>query len=408
MQAQDQARGSDRGERTVIEATYRVVTPLFCAGSDRERPEFRLPSFKGVLRFWWRALAWPRCRGDLESLQSEEDDLFGSSRSGQSRVSLRVAPCSVPPPTRSGEILRQLDGRVVGHGARYLGYGVMEAFASRNRNTQDGQLIRACLPAPFAVTVRMTAHGLRRQRLESLEDALVALGTLGGMGAKSRKGYGSLVIHSLSVDGKTRPVPQSVDDLCRTILALRESVTEASLPEFTALSPDARHVLLESDKRDPLELLDLVGRELVRFRSWGRNGRILGGDVDSERNFQFDHDLMYRPVRNAHPERIAFGLPHNYGSAKEKQVGPFGRLDRRASPLFIHVHHECATGPVAVISFLPAHFLPQDNANISVGGKKVPQVPEPRLYCPIHQFLDRLLDPALRKEPFTNALKVPS
>ena len=407
MQAQGQARGSDGGERTVIEATYRVVTPLFCSGSDRERPEFRLPSFKGVLRFWWRALAWSRCR-DIESLQSEEDYLFGSSRSGQSRVSLRVAPSSVPQPIPVGEVLRQVDRRVVGHGARYLGYGVMEAFASRNRNTQDGQLIRACLPAPFAVTVRMTAHGLRGQRLESLQDALVALGTLGGMGAKSRKGYGSLVIHSLSIDGKPRPVPQTVDDLRRKILALRRSVTGTSLPEFTAFSSDTRHVLLQSDRRDPLELLDLVGRELVRFRSWGRNGRILGGDVKSERNFRSDHDLMtYRTERNAHPERIAFGLPHNYGRAREKQVGPFGRLDRRASPLFIHVH-ECAKGPVAVISFLPARFLPQDNANISVGGKEVPQVREPQLYRPIHQFLDRLFDPSLRKEPFTNALKVPS
>ena len=406
MQSQDQARGSDGGERTAIEASYRVVTPLFCAGSDGERAEFRLPSFKGVLRFWWRALAWSRCR-DLESLQSEEDYLFGSSKSGQSRVSMRVARSSVPQPIRSGEVLRQLDQRVVGHGARYLGYGVMWAFGSRNRNTQDGELIRACLPAPFTVTVRMTAHGLRGQKLASLKDALIALGTLGGMGAKSRKGYGSLVIRSLSIDGDPQQVPQSVDDLRRAILALRGSGTEAPLPEFTALSPGTRHVLLESDKRDPLELLDLVGRELVRFRSWGRNGRILGGDVESERCFRPDHDLMAGNRRDAHPKRIAFGLPHNYGRGPEKQVKPFGQLDRRSSPLFIHVH-ECAERPVAVISFLPARFLPKDNANISVGRNRVPQVPEQQLYRPIHQFLDRLLDPSQRKEPFTNALKVPS
>lgn len=405
MQSQDQDRGSGGGERTAIEATYRVVTPLFCAGSDGERPEFRLPSFKGVLRFWWRALAWSRYR-DLESLQSEEDNLFGSSKSGQSRVSMRVARSSVPQPiVRKDDVLGKLNGDVVGHGARYLGYGVMEAFGSLNRNTRDGQLIRACLRAPFEVTVRMTAHGLSGPRLASLKDALIALGTLGGMGAKSRKGYGSLVIRSLSIDGDPQQVPQSVDDLRRAILALRGS--EAPLPEFTALSPGTRHVLLESDKRDPLELLDLVGRELVRFRSWGRNGRILGGDVRSEPNFQFDHDLMYRNVRNAHPERIAFGLPHNYGRELEKRVKPLGKLDRRASPLFIHVH-ECAERPVAVISFLPARFLPKDNANISVGRNRVPQVPEQQLYHPIHQFLDRLLDPSRRKEPFTNALKVPS
>lgn len=404
MQSQDQVRGSGGGERTAIEATYRVVTPLFCAGSDGERAEFRLPSFKGVLRFWWRALAWP-CR-NLDSLQAEEDYLFGSSKSGQSRVSMRVARSSVPQPIRSGEVLRQLDKRVVGHGARYLGYGVMWAFGSRNRNTQDGELIRACLPAPFNVTVRMTAHGLSGPRLASLKDALIALGTLGGMGAKSRKGYGSLVIRSLSVDGKPRQVPQSVDDLRRAILALRESGTEESLPEFTALS-GSRHVLLESDKRDPLELLDLVGRELVRFRSWGRNGRILGGDVESERCFRSDHDLMAGNRRDAHPKRIAFGLPHNYGRGPEKQVKPFGQLDRRASPLFIHVH-ECAERPVAVFSFLPARFLPKGNANISVGRNRVPQIPEQQLYRPIHQFLDRLLDPSRRKERFTNVLEVRS
>ena len=406
MQAQGQARGSGGGERTAIKATYRVVTPLFCAGSDGERPEFRLPSFKGVLRFWWRALAWSRCR-DLDSLQAEEDYLFGSSKSGQSRVSMRVARSSVPQPiVRKDDVLGKLNGDVVGHGARYLGYGVMEAFRSQNRNTREGQLIRACLQAPFEVTVRMTAHDLSGPRLASLKDALIALGTLGGMGAKSRKGYGSLVIRSLSIDGDPQQVPQSVDDLRRAILALRGSGTEAPLPEFTTLSPGTRHVLLESDKRDPLELLDLVGRELVRFRSWGRNGRILG-NLDSERRFRSDHDLMAGNRRDAHPKRIAFGLPHNYGRGLEKQVKPFGQLDRRASPLFIHVH-ECAERPVAVFSFLPARFLPKDNANISVGRNRVPQIPEQQLYRPIHQFLDRLLDPSRRKERFTNVLEVRS
>ena len=36
-----------------------------------------------------------------------------------------------------------------------------------------------------------------------------------------------------------------------------------------------------------------------------------------------------------------------------------------------------------------------------VGGKKVPQAPEEKLYRPIHEFLDRLLSPGKRKEPFT-------
>ena len=36
-----------------IQATYRIVTPMFCGGAEQQA-EFRLASFKGVLRFWWR------------------------------------------------------------------------------------------------------------------------------------------------------------------------------------------------------------------------------------------------------------------------------------------------------------------------------------------------------------------
>ena len=75
-----------------IDATYRVTTPLFCAGAVPSCAELRLPSFKGALRFWWRALAWPRCGGDLEAIRQQEDALFGSAGGGQSRVLMRLAP----------------------------------------------------------------------------------------------------------------------------------------------------------------------------------------------------------------------------------------------------------------------------------------------------------------------------
>lgn len=412
MSIPEQTRGGAGSECARIEATYRVVTPLFCAGTNREeRPEFRLPSFKGVLRFWWRALAWSRCGGDLAAIQSKEAALFGSSGGGRSRVSMQVVRTSEPQVIRKDQVLRQADGRdVVGHGARYLGYGVMEAFGSWNRNTRSGQLIRACIRAPFDVTVRIAARALHGQELQSLTDATIALGTLGGMGARSRKGYGSLVIRSLSVNDQRHPVPQTVDDLCKTIASLRGRATALPLPEFSALSSDARHVLLESNRKDPLELLDIIGCELVRFRSWGRGGKILGGDVCSEKRFQRDHDLMAGSRRDAHPERIAFGLPHNYSSGpdrrdkKEMMVEPFGHLDRRASPLFIHVH-ECKEMPVAVVSFLPARFLPPQT-QIAVGRGKVAQVPEDRLYGPVQDFLNRLLDPNQRREPFTRAWEV--
>ncbi len=391
---------------TTIEASYRTVTPLFSAGADPGGAELRLPGFKGMLRFWWRALAWSRYGGSLEMIKKQEDALFGSAVSGQSRVIMHLDSSSDLKVTSCGTVLTksQSNTNVVGEGARYLGYGVMEAFAGKK--TVAGQLKRDCFRAPVEFSVRLRGRGLAGAEQKLLENALLAMGTLGGMGARSRRGYGSLVLRSLQIDGvDIGLVPSTVEELATAIGNLCPGSALEGVPEFTAFSKGTRHVLLFADGRDPLDLLDLVGREFVRFRSWGRGGKILG-NVDSEKRFRDDHDLMKEPfgTRTTHPRRIAFGLPHNYGKPKEQQVRPQD-FDRRASPLFIHIH-ECGGTSAAVISFFPAQFLPENKPKISVGGKEVPKIPEEELYRPIRDFLDRLLDDEQRREPFTRAVEV--
>lgn len=380
---------------TEIEATYRVVTPMFCAGADLQRAELRLPSFKGVLRFWWRALAWWRLDGNLNAIREQEDWLFGSAGGGQSRLSMHLS-VDLAPKAAGVDTVLQVAGNVVGEGARYLGYGVMQTFGRT-----AGQLIRPCLRAPIDFTIRMRGRNLGDEPLNHLRNALLAVGVLGGMGAKSRKGYGSLAIQSLRVDDVEQwQAPQSVGDLRERVKALQYEAGPSGWPEFTALCGKTRHVLVRSANNvGAMELLNLVGREMMQYRSWGHNGQVLGRR--SERRFEDDHDLMKSPHRNAHPRRIAFGLPHNYSKHARDQVGPHDRnLDRRASPLFIHIH-QCGATPVGVMSFLPARFLPNRRTDISVGGSRVRQTAEADLYRPVHDFLDRLLDRNRCQEPLT-------
>ena len=395
-----------------IDAKYRVTTPLFCAGADRNHPEVRLSSFKGALRFWWRAMAWSRCGGKLDDIQRQENDLFGSAGGGQSKVPMRLTVTADLPKISSGKVLCiPSTNRTVGAGVRYLGYGVMEAFPSSRKNKKAGQLTRSCLKAPFEFTVGIRSRDLTEIQQMSLDGALIALGTIGGIGAKSRKGYGSLVLRSLAVNGKEKwTPPQDLEELKKKITDLLGKRVDHGLPEFTAVSERSRHVLLRCDRHEPLELLDLIGRELVRYRSWGRNRKILGNEISSEQRFKDDHDLMKGILKGhfGHPRRIAFGLPHNYGNNRHQQVGPAeDKIDRRASPLFIHIH-ECGSSPVAVVSFLPARFLPEGRSDISVGRRKVRQKPEDELYRPIHEFLDRLLTPGERKEQFKGVSEIPS
>ncbi len=109
-----------------ITATLEVTTPLFLGGVDpTSSVELRAPSIKGALRFWWRALAWSRHGGDLDSIRSEEARLFGAageegqagkSAAGQASFILRLQTVS------KGVVLRQPNDGIVGPGMRYFGY----------------------------------------------------------------------------------------------------------------------------------------------------------------------------------------------------------------------------------------------------------------------------------------------
>ena len=330
---------------TEIEATYRVVTPMFCAGANRARPEIRVPSFKGVLRFWWRALAWSRLNGDLRAIRQEEDALFGSAGGGQSRLSMCMDVAVPPKPVSAGRVSANArTGRgPVGDGIRYLGYGVI------------GE--RACLRAPFYFTVRMRSRCRSDSSLETLERALIAVGLFGGMGARSRKGWGSMLMDSLRINGEERwREPRAMTDLSGRIKTFRTDTCPGGFPAYTALSKESRYLLLASEEREPLALLGSIGQELKSaVRSVPRSNR------------------------------LAFGLPRK------------PHTDRRASPLLIHIH-ECSGKPVAVLSFLPAPFLPVDESSSS-GRRRSTRPTSEALYRPVHGFLDRLLNSSQGKEP---------
>ena len=143
--------------------------------------------------------------------------------------------------------------------------------------------------------------------------------------------------------------------------------------------------------------------------------------MESERNFPDDHHLMDQDwrQRRSHPRRIVFGLPHNYGQPSTEHVEPAEKYDRRASPLFIHIHQTSEKSPsMAVLSFLPACFLPSEAGGISVGKqergrrgsgdweKQSVELASEDLWNPINAFLDRFLDPNEREESFGTVTEV--
>jgi CRISPR-associated protein Cmr1 len=401
-----------------ITARFRVTTPLFAGGATPARAELRATSFKGLLRFWWRALP-EQARLDSTALARAEAALFGSARLRQSRVRLRLEvlrePMPLTPPTRlnrNGSGAGN-DKDLIGPGARYLGYGLIQAFDSKDKETRQvikaaGELQRPCLPAPFDLSLHVhLLPGVRDEQAEQVESALILMGTLGGLGSRARRGFGSLSLVELTREGEAVWPPEgkrfehAFPDWFRT----RYEKSAAKLPEWTAISRQTRLLLLRKESPESaVSLMDRIGKEMVRYRSWGTSrmglidgrGKVLESER-SEQNFEPDHELYYlmkkrRQEPETHPARIAFGLPHNYGKEDHVKVGPAEReLDRRASPLFLHIHQtDAQTPPIAVVSFLPARFLPGTKPRISVGDTDVEMLPESDLYEPVRRFLMRL------------------
>jgi CRISPR-associated protein Cmr1 len=394
----------------ILEATYRIVTPMFIGDAEQKAIDIRPPSIKGTLRFWWRALNWGTClkqtKGDiakaLQTLHTQESKLFGTAaqdtHGGQGQFILQVTPTQLKvyktPPNATG-------------GLPYLlGQGVHHFKDGYLRNAlQAGQDFK------ISLCFRPTAQA---QDIKSLAQALQLLGLLGGLGSRARKGFGAVAIHKMSGYEKA-PIPNNIDQYKEIIQTICQT-QPAEMPPFSTLSQQSR-VDISLKGQDAWQLLEQVGREMLLYRSYGRmnphSGQhtVLGGQ-NAEQNFSSDHDIAYQVAQGQtvtkHPKRIVFGLPHNYfftsiKPAKDAQVdvNPVHKQGRswtsdgrgrRASPLFIHIHQfpdgQCA----AIQALLPATFLPPSDS-IELKGKarhaKTCQITPTIEWNIIHQFLDR-------------------
>lgn len=379
-----------------LRAELLITTPLFMGDGDQETRSIRPTAIKGALRFWWRALNWSRhihrANGHtsqaLQTLHQEEADLFGAAagqeQGRQARFSVRVEAPANPP-----ERLTINNNDPLGY---LLGQGLY--------HFRDG-VLRKHLRAGTRFTLRLLAHpgkaGPTAEQWESLDETLLAFGLLGTLGARARKGLGSVSLQELT--GSRHDVPRDAAEYAtalRLLLAGLGPLTRLQ-PPFSAISHFTRLDQSASGGRDALALLRQLGEQLQLYRSYGRKGKVL--DVKAEANFVADHDNALVATSGecppAPPLRAVFGLPHNYFfSSTNAKVDITSETERRASPLFIHIH-QCPDGTcVATQLLMRAQFLPTNQEKLNYKTKKnntlsVPYGPRDTDWNVITRYLDR-------------------
>jgi CRISPR-associated protein Cmr1 len=350
---------------TVIQATYRIVTPMFIGDAEQNATGIAPQSVKGALRFWWRALMWREyasttsCEAAaLVLLHDKEAALFGSASdedgltAGQGYFSLRVNFTEKPKTIR----VNDLQGAGLSY---FLGIGL----------SREGS--RSALAAGQTFQVNLTSFNLKDQQANLIK-TLMLFGLVGGLGSRVRKGWGSVAIESLAIGKDVINIPHDKQSYQAWLKTLSNDQTLSQLPPFTAFSNRTRIDIsrVATSPTTAQSLLNEVGEEQQLYRSYGLKDFVNG--KSAEQNFSEDHDLVANIIRtyktdkpSAIPKRAIFGLPHNYYFSSTKGKADLTHAEpnksRRASPLIIHAHQFTDKSVAIVQILMPAVFLP-DNA----------------------------------------------
>lgn len=373
-----------------MKASYHISTPMFIS-PDNKGADLRPPSIKGALRFWYRAYKYytlflENKNTALEKLHKSESELWGSTSNvedgketgGQGKVILRL---------RAFQGITSKELSYAKSVSYLLGQGLY--------HFKDG-LVREYLPSGGAFHLDLILKNrITSQEIKDLENTLLLMGMLGGLGSRARRGFGSVSIQSLTTNEEKRDVPRDPEHFKQILSDIFPDISkkEKVLHPFTAFSARTKiDISAIGDKE--ADVLKIVNDEMQMYRSWGREGMVNGRGA--ERNFKEDHDNSLKVIQNTAiakdfiPKRSLFGLPHGYffGSLKKGVIWQQDKGERRASPLFIHIHKFPGGKYAAVQSLLEAKFLP-DGVKVSAGNHKVAFNDSLLNYGVIHKYLKR-------------------
>ncbi len=313
---------------STLEISLRVLSPAFVRGRNKSAAELRAPSFKGQLRWWYRA--WNPLAFELESDWAEGRVMGGTGRSeGQCPFTLRIRPEAEPALVSWSSIESKAEKGSINKpgGLRYLGF-------SFGMPSQDSRNKKAIAPGSRFRAVHLVRSEPSHEQVRALLASWWLLAHLGGIGARSRRGFGSLVLESWSWPGQEEvlndlPLPataESGDDWSRQILQGLDTLTRwapgrdgwpSSAPRLDRES----RVVLRAEKawNHWQAAMEDAGRVLAQGRR-DRRGR---DEIDA---------------------RVTFGLPLTTGRGTRRRswqpasflLEPI-KTNRHASPLHLHI-----------------------------------------------------------------------
>jgi len=334
--------------------TIELVTPAFLAGANQKKEDCSLRSatVAGLLRWWWRTMhSGYMDKADLLALETA---IFGSAQIGGA-VRIQVEPISVKPPVlfdykdgyrprmgfaQDNHLLRPPQNST--QGLFYLSYGMDEISHGQRRQ-------RFYTPPGSSWKISMTArdstfngrHLPAADVLSQAEMALHMLCAFGGVGSKSRNGFGSLAdLPGFSAEALTQRAKEF-----RTLCGLNNELVEnwAKTPSYETRIDDLEIGLPWQNIWFVLDTLGYCVQSYANRNAHKEIKKVMGlpRQIHGPRN-----DPMQHQTRHTHQK------PKNLSCSKG---------ERHASPVLLHLGKRQNGGYQLRIIAFDAPFL--DNKN---------------------------------------------
>jgi|GEM_PF-28654 len=387
-----------RENSQLIEETrhYKVITPLYGGGEEPAKADsvtiVRTTEVRGHLRFWWRATRGGSVDGSLKDMRRREEEIWGSpgekGRPGPSKVIVMVEVDNVGLPDHAFEVTANASGRPQIRPRRGSNAHPYSAFPlqPKQQDARVGMETETVLnDVAFTLKLRYPENFQ-----EDVKQALWAWETFGGIGARTRRGFGALqctAVNSVPLPYFTsQEVMQTIN---RELLKFNNmnSTWPAGVPH---LSIDERRYRVVGRPVNPVSALNFLLDGLKNFRQFRREGRqrnrpgrSFWPEPEEIRDLTDQRYSEHQPLKRVNGKfpRAKFGLPiifhfkdSNRHNPHDKHSDPSDttlqgpEIDRLASPLILRPI-ACADGAVGLAAILEWQPLnPGDEPYTPPGG----------------------------------------
>jgi CRISPR-associated protein Cmr1 len=315
---------------------YKLITPLFGGGVEEHKADpitvIRGASVRGQLRFWWRATRGGQFNGSLEAMRKGEQAIWGSAakkgdeNSGPSEVQVVIEKWTDGKGDSPFEVKQDRKPRPR-QGSDAHPYVAFPLQPEQEEAKAGMKTLEVKVGVTFTLSISYP-----KDVQDDVQSALWAWETFGGIGGRTRRGFGALHLEEHWINGEKKPV---------TLLPAIQVSTELrnQLKKFEGKWPDGvphlEHSLhFEVYPKVPSSPLEVWKSLINRYQSF----RQFDARVDRQTGKPKNQGLSLWPEANVLRSRSK-KTPKWPAGIKPKLVEKFPRA-AFGLPILFHLPHD--------------------------------------------------------------------